>query len=172
VARWIVTAIVVSAFGVPPARVEAPPVTFKYPSTWRAEVWRTRTLHFVPVVGVGNVAFSELCTAEANAIACSHFPVKRLPRGGVVAWWAFELGPPTRRRRPVKTNTRIGGVRAFIRTTRPGPCRAIGGDETIALGIGRSLRFTACLRRPRLSANDLRIRTLLATVRFERPTGA
>jgi hypothetical protein len=55
--------------------------------------------------------------------------------------------------------------------TKPGLCRTIGADETIAVEIERPLAdnwtaFTACLRGPGLAAGERDVNALLASTRF------
>jgi hypothetical protein len=146
-------------------------LVFGYPAGWKPFVFDvTGTLHFSPMVYVSSQPAHSPCHTAASVTTCG-WPLKRLRPGGALVVWENRGAPGWSLRSTSGTAVRIGGRRAKRTVTKPGPCGAIGADETIAVEIERPLpdnwtSFTACLRGPGLAEGERAVDAVLASTRF------
>lgn len=125
-------------------------LTFHYPAGWHVhrQVYPDGT---TTLVRLSNTRVGAACTfVRLRPTGCT-----RLRRGGVLVEWvlsdAWRPMPP------------------FLGILRPGPCKAIGGDETIASTFWIPYySFVACIRGPGTRATERQLRAMRASVRFPR----
>lgn len=149
-------------------------VTFRYPASWSATVWKGRILHFNPMVYVSTeTSQHDPCRTTGLETVCG-WPVSRLARSGVIVRWENRGFPGVDLAKFPGTTTSVGGRAARIAVQRPGICRSVGADETISVAISRPLesnwtQVDACLRGPNLSALEKQVHALLGTAHFTAP---
>ena len=149
-------------------------VTFRYPSSWSATVWKEHVLHVDPMVYLSTERSQhDPCGTTGLTTVCG-WPVTRLGRNGVIVRWENRGYPGTNVGTfPGKTMF-VGGRAARVSISKPGTCRAVGADETISVAIVRPLesnwtQVDACLRGPDLGSLEKQVHTLLGTARFAAP---
>jgi len=148
-------------------------LSFVHPALWRvqtfADVAGWTPLGTRVVTYVSPLALRDPCRPVPQGVACG-FPVRRLPRGGVLVTWRAEGTRPGGGLAQVRggRSLAIGGLPARISVSRPGSCAAIGADETIeaVMSAGPSTEaafygFTACLRGPGLTRAAAKAQAML-----------
>jgi hypothetical protein len=155
----------------PPATFRNSELSFRHPAAWKAYpfTWAGE-LHFRPLLYVSTQPVHDPCRTKGDTVTCT-WPVARLRPGGVLLTlenrgfpgWSLDDAPGT----PL----RVGGRQAKRSIERPGQCGSIGAEETIAVAVASPLadnwtELTACLRGPRLAANEHGVDALLASLRF------
>lgn len=146
-------------------------LAFGYPADWKPSVFGvTGELHFAPLVYLSSQPVHPPCRTKASVTTCG-WPLERLRPGGALVVWENRGAPGWSLLTTPGKPVRVGGRRARRTVTRPGLCRTIGADETIAVEIERPLpdnwtAFTACLRGPGLAAGERDVNALLASTRF------
>jgi len=153
-------------------------VTFTYPTSWSATVWKEDVLHFDPMVYVGTGRRQHdpcrtSATAAGTATRCG-WPVGALAPNGVLVKWENRGFPGARIAGFPGTTLSVGGRIARLSVKRPGVCRSLGADETISVAIARPLpdnwtQVDACLRGPQLAPLERQFRALLGSTRFLAP---
>jgi hypothetical protein len=146
-------------------------VSFRHPAPWKAHpfTWRGE-LHFHPMLYLSTQPVRDPCRTQGQTVTCG-WPVERLRPGGVLVslenrgapGWSIDAQPGTA--------FAVGGRAAKRRVYRPGACGAIGGQATVDVVVASPLpdnwtELVACLRGPRLAANEQRVQRLLASLRF------
>jgi hypothetical protein len=154
-------------------------VSFAYPAAWHEHGYRI----FVPSTVARNVVFLSSAPMHDPCIrsrhgtryfySCSMAPVRRLAPGGVVVSWSSADVPGATLSPAQGTLTEFGGRPAHVLVGRPGPCRRIGGDETVAAVIAERaphalMTVTGCLRGPDLKTGNAEVRTMLHSVELGR----
>jgi hypothetical protein len=145
-----------------PVRSSVGELSFRHPAIWQvqgfADVQGWTPAGTRVVAHVSPLALRDPCRPVPQGVACG-YPVRRLPRGGVLVTWTAEGVRPfggLARLRGGRSLS-IGGHPARVKVSRPGSCAAIGADTTIegVMRAGPSAEaafygFTACLRGPGL----------------------
>lgn len=150
-------------------------VSFDYPATWTTYETPYRGLHWIPLVYLSSQAMHEPCVAIDGGLTCGP-PVDALGENSAVAGWSRTIAPPihvrtrTRRRRRLSRHNAvtIDGMRVRFYRSYPG-CPAIGGDESIVLGVPRpaGVELWACLRGPQLDLVERQLFTILRSTKFD-----
>jgi hypothetical protein len=149
-------------------------VTFRYPTSWSATVWKEHVLHFDPMVYLSTErAQHDPCTSNGFDTVCG-WPVARLSPNGLIVKWENRGYPGTNVGTFPGRTTLVGGRAARVSVTKPGTCRRLGADETISVSIARPLQgnwtqVDACLRGPNLSTLERQVHALLDTAHFTAP---
>jgi len=149
-------------------------VTFRYPASWSATVWKENVLHVDPMVFLSTeTAQHDPCRTNGFDTICG-WPVRQLSSNGLIVRWENRGFPGVNLGRFPGTTTLVGGRAARIAIQRPGICRSVGADETISVAISRPLesnwtQVDACLRGPNLSALEKQVHALLGTAHFTAP---
>ena len=149
-------------------------VTFRYPASWSATVWKEHVLHFDPMVYLSTERSQhDPCRSDGANTVCG-WPVTRLDRNGLIVKWENRGFPGTNVGTFPGKTTLIGGRPARVSISRPGTCRDVGADETISVAIARPLQSNwtqvdACLRGPDISTLEQQVHELLGSARFSAP---
>jgi hypothetical protein len=149
-------------------------VRFRHPAAWAAAEPKASALHFHPMLYLGVQPTRNPCATTTNEVRCG-WPVSELRPGGVLVVWENRGYPGWTLASARGASTHVGGRAARRLVSRPGACAAIGADETVQVAIkrpgmdGNWTAITACLRAPKLAANERQLDALLASTRFRAP---
>jgi len=164
------------------ARFELDGLVVSHPASWRVQQFAdvsgwtpggTRVIAYLSPLVLRNP-----CRPIARGGTACTFPLRRLPRRGVLVTWLQDSNRPGLSLAGLAGGvpTSIGGNPARVKVSPTGECRAIGGEETVralidagALPGGGFYEMTACLRGPGLARATRTVRTMLASARI---TGA
>jgi hypothetical protein len=171
----------------PTARFSAMGLSFRYPVSWRSITPRAGLSDFPAlIVYLSTSRLTSPCvtsvSAGRTADTCA-YPVRVLPRGGVLARWNANGSPAWHM---PQANTTVAGRRALETRTAGGWCKVLGATETITVMIPRSVpgnwyQMDACLRAPGLPKLEAEIKSMLNSVHIspgslawlsQRPTAA
>jgi hypothetical protein len=160
-----------AARAVPTARFSAMGLSFRYPAGWRTVTPRAGLSDFPAlIVYLSTSRLTGTCVASASAGRIAEtcaYPVRVLPRGGVLVRWNANALPAWRM---PKANTTVAGRGAVETKTRGGWCAVLGAAETITVMIPRAApghwyQMDACLRAPGLPQQEAQISSMLTSVR-------
>jgi hypothetical protein len=160
------------AAAVPTARFSAMGLSFRYPAAWRSVTPRAGLSDFPAlIVYLSTSRLTGTCVASASAGRIAEtcvYPIRVLPRGGVLVRWNANALPAWRM---PKANTTVAGRRAVETKTRGGWCGVLGAAETITVMIPRATsgnwyQMDACLRAPGLPRQEAQISSMLTSVRI------
>lgn len=149
-------------------------VAFSYPQAWKRFIFsQSGSLHYNPMLSLSTQPAHDPCRSSATATRCG-WPIRQLSPNGVLVVWENRGYPGWTLRSAPGQPTTVGGRPAKRAVEKPGPCGAIGADETIAVVIARPLQdnwtaVTACIHGADLAAPSRQIDALLASTRFLRP---
>jgi len=161
-----------AARAAPTARFSAMGLSFRYPAGWRTVTPRAGLSDFPAlIVYLSTSRLTGTCVASASAGRIAEtcaYPVRVLPRGGVLVRWNANALPTWRM---PKANTTVAGRRAVEIKTRGGWCAVLGATETITVMIPRATpgnwyQMDACLRVPGLPRQEAQISSMLTSVRI------
>lgn len=147
---------------------------FRYPASWAAaQPDVDGTLHFHPMLYLSEQPTRNPCQTTTDGTSCG-WPIVRLRPGRVLIVWENRGSPGWSLRSTPGVPLSVGGRPARRHVSRPGPCAAIGADETIEVAIARPLAdnwtaLTACLRAPNLADSERAVDALLASTKFNAP---
>ena len=141
-------------------------IEFDRPTAWKSQVFPEGGLgHETPFAYLSPDELSDPCDGNFN---CA-WPIEQLPPGDALITWrgpapvGFEHGA---------AKTVIDGEAGWLDVAKPGECKAIGADETIAMVVnspdGGNYLMQACLRGPALSQLERDVYAMLGSVRFIR----
>jgi hypothetical protein len=156
-------------------------LSFRHPAAWRVQTFDDVS-HWNPggsrtIAYLSPLALSDPCRPVTGGVACT-FPIATLPPRGVLVQWSQDGNRPGFGLRSLRGGVRasIGGHPARVKVSRPGPCGAIGGEQTIhaliAAGASSGAGFydlAVCLRGPGLVRAAGLARAMLASVRIAAP---
>jgi len=149
-------------------------LAFRYPASWRrSRTWRSDLPGFPAAI----VYLSSTSRLRAPCIASTspgriaqtcEYPVRVLPRAGVLVRWGVNGSPAWRM---PKANTTIAGRKAAEMRTSGGWCAPLRATETITVIIPRARSGTwyqmdACLRAPGGPQQEAQISAMLSSVRI------
>jgi hypothetical protein len=134
-------------------------VSFSYPASWSHRPGYLSN-ESDGIVDLSTQRMVNPCRHHGNITTCD-LPIDHLRPGGVVVTWTIDGLPraPSDVPRP--------GVHVTV--SRPGYCQTIGSDESLLARVvtrkHEILWMDACLRGPRLLANERAVRAMLASAR-------
>jgi len=143
-------------------------LTFEYPGTWAARQYDDQSSFSTLIVFLSNQPMIPPCNDGGCGLA-----VKRLNRGGVLAWWS-EWGMPgwAFDKNAKGESLTVGGRRATL-VIKPG-CHQIGGRVFMQAVVERPqvpdnwYELDACIRGPGVDQIEAQVRALLASTRFRK----
>jgi hypothetical protein len=151
----------------------------QYPASWSQLQQSGQATIGTSLVWLSNQAMHDPCSATVDGgqlVAMCGLPVTTMKPGGVVVGWTRSEGPvtpdpATLAQVPGRAIT-VGGQPAKLAVAEPGRngCEAIGATRAMHLTVVVSHEFqyemTACLRGPKLSVLEGRVRQMLRTTSF------
>jgi hypothetical protein len=144
-------------------------VSFRYPKTWhvapKAWHWGGPALQLVTYLSTQTM--HDPCVRSGASATCAPPLDVLAPRGAVLVTWT--RGIPSAMPRATGARVKLGGRPARLSLLRPGACRYLAADETVTATISlpsQTLVMQACLRGPGTTANVLRVRAMLATLKL------
>jgi hypothetical protein len=155
-------------------------ISFKRPSSWTRWIPNEHSpMTGGPLVYLSTEPLLSSCAVspgedphppDAQGLACE-WPVADLaPNGTLVTWYTTRILEDLP---PAGEKVEVNGYAARLQIARPGPCSAIGADETldVLVPIGQPKAWSnfgvrACLRGPDLEDSAADFRALLASARL------